>query len=292
MKLGLGTAQFGLDYGISNKTGKTEPEEVCAILEVAHQQGIRLLDTAASYGISEEIIGQSLRSHHQFKIVTKTPSFPSTLITSQEAKQLEHAFGRSLSRMKQTSLYGLLIHQADDLLKHNGALLMETMFRLKQRGLVEKIGVSVYTSGQIDRILEQYAIDLIQLPVNVLDQRLLQSGHLSKLKQAGIEIHARSVFLQGLLLMDTGTLPDYFHHAKTHLEHFRQFAQKMGISPKQAALQFAMGIKEIDVVLCGVNNRFQLNECLNCARQPMRPINMERFALSDDSILNPSKWTI
>ncbi|WP_371754356.1 aldo/keto reductase [Ferviditalea candida] len=292
MKLGLGTVQFGLDYGVSNKKGKTPPEEAYDILEAAHRLGIRVLDTAALYGSSEETLGHCLLPHHNFSIITKTPQFSSPTLAPFDAKLLVDTFHQSLTRMRQKSIYGLLIHQADDLLKDNGHLLAETMVRLKQSGFVEKIGVSVYTGAQIDRILELYPVDIIQLPLNILDQRLLLSGHLSKLKKSGIEIHARSVFLQGLLLMNPAHLPEYFSPVKKHLEHFQLSMRRIGISPKQAALQFVMGIKEIDTVLCGVNNRAQLLELSNLARLPSEPLVPERFSISDDTILNPSKWRI
>jgi aryl-alcohol dehydrogenase-like predicted oxidoreductase len=290
VKLGLGTVQFGLDYGISNQAGRTPPEEVRKILEVAAENGIRVLDTAALYGTSEEVLGQSLPPDHAFDIVTKTPVFSDGCLSSDDARRLEETFQQSLSKMRQPGVYGLLMHNADNLLAKNGELLMGKMLDLKQRGLVKKVGASVYAGEQIDRLLQSYQLDLVQLPVNVLDQRLLAGGQLARLKRAGVEIHARSAFLQGLLLMEPDSLPTYFESAKAHLKSYRAYLREHGISPLQAALGFVVGLKEVDVVLCGINNHQQLEELIALA-QPLPGFDrLMDFAIDDPAILNPSRW--
>jgi len=289
MKLGLGAVQMGLDYGISNKNGRTIDEEVVKILEVASRNNIRIIDTAAMYGTSEEALGKALSESHRFKIVTKTPRFTASAITSDDVQRLENSFFQSLHKMKRASIYGLLIHNADDLLTENAHLLFAKMSELKQKGLVEKIGVSVYTALQIDEIIEKFQIDIIQLPINVLDQRLLISGHLSKLKKSGVEIHARSAFLQGLLLMPSETLPPFFDAMKEHLKNYHRTIHQHGLTPVQAALGFLISIPDIDFIICGVNNNTQLKEI--CAEAvPVESIDFSGFALNDESILNPSNW--
>lgn len=294
MKLGIGTAQFGLEYGISNHEGKTSLEEVAKILDVAVQNGVRIIDTAPAYGTSEEVLGMSLSSQHSFDIVTKTPKFSKYFITSDDAQFLEDTFYKSLSRLNQLSLYGLLLHHADDLVSRNGHLLMEKMLYLKNEGLVEKIGVSVYTQKQIDNILERYSVDVLQVPINVLDQRLVLSGHLRKMKKLGIEIHARSIFLQGLLLMNPEHLPSYFDSIKNHLKSYCNLIFTHGISQTQAALSFVTGLTEIDVVLFGVTNCKQLHEVILEKKKPSLLTSQElaRFALTDKLVLNPSEWKI
>lgn len=290
MKIGLGTVQFGTNYGISNQDGKTSLDEIENILDVAMRTGISIIDTAAMYGTSEEALGNTLSENHRFGIVTKTPRFTSLAITSDDMQRLEDSFFQSLKKMKQASIYGLLTHNADDLLSENGHLLFSKMSELKQNGLVEKIGISVYTALQIDKILEKYQIDIIQLPINVLDQRLLINGHLSKLKKKEIEIHARSAFLQGLLLMSPETLPPFFDTIREHLKNYHRTIQQHGLSPVRAALGFLMNIPEIDFIICGVNNHNQLKEI--CKESvPVESIDFSNFALSDVSILNPSNWS-
>ncbi|MHB8917538.1 MAG: aldo/keto reductase [Desulfocucumaceae bacterium] len=290
MKLALGTAQFGLDYGISNPEGKTPEEEVGKILSSAARHGVRILDTAALYGTSEEVLGKNLPSGHQFDIVTKTPGLETKSVADNSALQLKETFLRSLDRLRQSAVYGLMAHDADSLLEESGGLLMEQMQKLKGRGLVKKVGASVYTGRQIDLLAERYHLDIIQLPINILDQRLLAGGQLSKLKGKGVEIHARSVFLQGLLLMDPDSLPPYFDRVRDQLRNYRRFIKQLGITPVKAALGFVAGLEEVDVVICGVNNLLQLEEICRAAKDPVDSGMFTDFAIDDTSILNPSLW--
>lgn len=290
MKIGLGTVQFGLDYGVSNKSGKTPVEEVRRIIEAAAQNNVRVIDTAALYGTSEDALGMALPAGHGFDIVTKTIKFSKVTIGVDDAASLESAFARSLSRLKASSVYGLLIHDADDLLKEGGGRLFEKMVELKEAGLVKKIGASVYTAGQIDRLLSGPPIDLVQLPVNVLDQRLIRSGHLAKLRSADVEVHGRSAFLQGLLLMDPDGLAPFFEPIKEHLRRYHGFLEGAGISPVHGAIGFVTGIDEVDTVVCGVETKDQFLDILKA--RPLSSPAFDKFAVSDESMLNPAKWTI
>lgn len=290
MKIGIGTAQFGLNYGISNKEGKTEISEVINILNVASQNNIRVIDTAAMYGSSEDAIGVSLpHINYHFDVVTKTPKFSSPAISEDDIYLFEDTFFKSLSKLKQPYVYGLLIHDSENLRKPNGNLFLKKMMEFKQEGLVKKVGVSVYTGDQIDYIIGEYEIDLIQLPMNILDQRLLLSGHLTKLKKANVEIHIRSVFLQGLLLMNPEGLSSYFNPVKPHIKEYHDFIKEKGISPLQAALGFVLCMEDVDTAICGINNHLQLKEICNAATFH-EYINYDRFAITDEAILNPSKW--
>ncbi len=290
MKIGLGTVQFGLDYGVSNKSGKTPPQEVKRIIETAAQNGIRVIDTAALYGTSEDSLGMALPAGHAFDIITKTIKFGKVTIGDDDAAALESAFARSLSRLKAPSVYGLMMHDADDLLKDGGAKLFEKMVELKKAGLVKKIGASVYTAEQIDRLLSGFSIDLVQLPVNVLDQRLIKSGHLAKLRSAGVEVHGRSAFLQGLLLMDPDGLAPFFEPVKEHLRLYHGFLEQENISPVHGAIGFVAGLDEIDTVVCGVETSDQLLDILKA--RPLSLPAFDKFAISDERMLNPAKWTI
>jgi aryl-alcohol dehydrogenase-like predicted oxidoreductase len=292
LKIALGTVQFGVNYGISNKVGKTPQAEVSAILSAARGNGVSVIDTASLYGDSEAVLGQSLPPNSGFKIVTKTPQFAGQTLIESDAQQLEDTLRASLAKLGTASVYGLLIHRADDLLLPGGDLLMARLLRLKQNGLVSKVGVSVYSGQQIDRVLERFPIDLIQLPINVLDQRLLQSGHLQKLKRAGVEIHARSAFLQGLLLMEQQEIPGYFDSERGRLESYHRFIREQGLTPLQAALGFVTGIPEIDQVVCGVNDARQLREICEAAQIEVDYRAFADFAIADEAIVNPALWKL
>jgi aryl-alcohol dehydrogenase-like predicted oxidoreductase len=291
MKLGLGTAQLGLDYGIANVMGKPTPSEVKEILALASQSGVGVLDTATAYGSSEEIIGRSLPADHDFDIVTKTPSFGNETIGRAETVELRKSFAKSLERLVQPSVYGLLAHNAEDLLAKNGAWLYEAMCELKHQGMVEKIGVSVYDSEDIDRIADVYAIDLIQVPVNVLDQRLIMDRHLHQLQESGIEIHARSVFLQGLLLMPPRKTPAYFDPIRPLLERYHSAVLSAGLSALEAAISFVKSIDQVNCLLVGAESRSHVVEIARAFNTiPAHAMDFTPFALDNQSFLNPALW--
>lgn len=293
MKLGLGTVQFGMDYGMSNPQGKTPPAEVDRILRLAADNGVQVLDTAAVYGDSEVVLGKLLASDHDFRIVTKTPSFKTPTINAADVIHLRDTFYRSLENLRQRNVYGLLAHHADDLLVPGGERIFEGMRRLLEEGLVRKIGVSVYSGQQIDRILELYTPDIVQLPLNLLDQRLLESGHLEKLKSRGVEIHARSVFLQGLLLIEPDQVPPYFSPIGDKLECYARFLEVNKLSRLQATLAFAAKQRDVDVVLVGVTSAAELRDILS-ALDAVSGIDLDMSALkvADERMVNPSLWKL
>jgi len=294
MKIGLGTAQFGLDYGVSNKKGITPLEEVKEILTLAWNSGINLLDTAQAYGISEDVIGQSISEEMSFKIVTKIPPLRKSLIEEPVAELIKDTFMQSLKRLKQKSIYGLLVHHVDDLFSPGGYHIWQAMEELKDAGLVDKIGVSVYSPKEIEKVLSSYSPDIIQVPLNVFDQRILKNDYLKHLKIQGIEIHCRSVFLQGLLLMKLEEIPSYFEPFKPLLEHYHRSLQKKGISLLQAALGFVYGISDKDYIIVGINNKNHLKEIIESFNtfDVLNQIDFSEFSLDDERLVNPSHWRI
>lgn len=294
MKIGLGTVQFGLDYGVSNPKGITPATEVKDILTLAWKSGITILDTAVSYGVSEEVIGQSIPEGSSFRIVTKTPLFKKDRIDKADAVRLKETFLKSLKKVNQPAVYGLLVHHANDLLVPGGHYIWQAMEDLKGTGLVKKIGISVYSPHEIEELTEKYHPDLIQLPVNVFDQRMIQGGCLRHLKDLGIEIHSRSVFLQGLLLMPPEELPAHFNSVRHIMINYSETLEKHGISPLKAALAFVYKQQEIDNIIVGVNDRDQLRKILNAISDlnDLDHIDFSDYAIIDESIINPSLWSL
>jgi len=292
-KIGLGTAQFGLDYGIANTNGCVPFNEVERILGRAATLGITVLDTVALYGVSEETLGRILGPEHPFRIVTKTPKAAGDRITESSVADFICTFDRSLQRLKQQAVYGLVIHDADDLLKTGGQLLIDALRRVRDSGRVTKIGVSVHTGGQLDSVLDRFTPDLVQLPLNVLDQRLIADGRLDRLHQMGVEVHARSVFLQGLLLMEPQALDVYFDPVRDRLENYWNGMRQTGATPLEGALRFALGLSQIDTVIVDVCSRQELEDiCVASMRRDLPQIDFSRWAVNDPRYVNPSRWRL
>lgn len=288
-KLGLGTVQWGLPYGLANQHGITAPETVTALLNEARHYGIKVLDTASLYGKSEAVLGTT--SLEGFRVVTKTPSFATPHISDIEVNQLGETFQQSLDLLQCKKVYGLLIHHVENILVPGGDKLLAAMMQLKVEGLVEKIGVSVYDSMQVDTVMKKFTPDLVQLPFSVMDQRMLTSGHLERLKNEGVEIHVRSVFLQGLLLMPLSQIPAFFEPVRPLLTRWHAAAQEQGLTVNQAALSFVKNIPYVDTVLVGLDNLAQFRSCITDFTMDIN-FDATGLACNDPIFVNPSLWQL
>lgn len=287
-RIGLGSAQFGLDYGISNSGGQTAESDVADILALAQGEGVTLIDTASAYGNADSILGQSWPADHLFEVVTKTPKLTGERPARDE---LRDSFAESLARLRLRTLGGLLAHDADDLLGPTGDDLWDGMLALKEAGLVEKIGASAYTGEQVEALLARRELDIIQVPLNLFDQRLIAGGHLALLKDKGVEVHARSVFLQGLLLMEPDSLPDGMEPARAPLIQLRNRLARFGLSAVDAAIGFCLAQVEVDRVIVGVTSRDDLGEILAAAAKPIsEDFPWSECALSDLDVVDPRRW--
>ena len=278
MKLALGTVQFGLDYGITNNDGQVQINEVRKILKFAKINNINTLDTASNYGNSEDILGEvGVDGHH---VITKTTSL------KYGVNGVINEFHNSLKKLKQTKVKGLLIHNIEEIEDKKFNTVFEQLKELKHQGFIEKIGFSVYTPKQVDFILNNFDFDLVQLPFNVFDNRLIQGGQLKELKDKKIEIHARSIFLQGLLL-DFNNLPDYFLTWKDEFNIYQDIVKESGLSKLEYALNFVLSVHEIDKVLVGVNSEEQLKEIISSVTGKS---DLSAYPICDHNLLNPSDW--
>jgi len=279
-KLALGTVQFGLDYGVTNNSGKVQIKEVRSILEFAKNNDINVLDTAARYGNSEEVLGSA--DVGDFQVITKTISLRSGV------DEVIKRFQQSLTYLNKLSVNGLLIHNINEIEHKSFDTLFNQLNELKNKGLIKKIGFSAYTPEQVDFLLKNFDFDLIQVPFNVFDNRLIQGGQLKELKNKGIEVHARSVFLQGLLL-DFKNLPGYFSTWKKEFNDYQEVVKCSGLSLIEYALNFAISIQEIDKILVGVNSKKQLTEIVQVANEQS---NLDAHPINDLDLLNPGLWKV
>ncbi|MCP9807329.1 aldo/keto reductase [Cyanobium sp. T1B-Tous] len=290
-KIGLGTAQWGLTYGISNHSGQTKQEEVSRILAYAKAVGIKVIDTARAYGESEQVLGKNDLA--DFKVITKIPTLKAQHIDhALVGTFLEGSFLESLQALGVERVQGLLVHDCEDLFSQSGEAIITSLQKLKTLGKVDKIGVSIYSSSQIIKALKLFTPDIVQLPFNVFDQRLLHDGTLSVLKDLGIEIHARSIFLQGLLIMKADSIPSYFRPWKTQLLAWNQLCTDLGKQPQHIALGFAATNSLIDQVIVGVEDLLQLVDLASFRLSGYDVSSLSMYAVSDERLLNPSFWSL
>jgi aryl-alcohol dehydrogenase-like predicted oxidoreductase len=287
--LGLGTVQWGLSYGVANQSGTVTIETVKEILLKARSVGVKVLDTASHYGDAEMVLGKN--SLKEFNVVTKTLKFEASRITETEANQLKQTFQESLDKLSCKKVYGLLVHHVEDILVPGGSKIISAMKQLKEKEQVEKIGVSVYDSKQLDAVMKNFKPDLIQLPLSVLDQRMLSSGHLEMLNKKGVEIHVRSAFLQGLLVMPLDKIPAYFKPIKPLLVRWHEATKEQGLTSIQAALSFIKSIPYVDKVIIGVDSLEQFNACVEDFSIEAS-FDAKGLACNDASFLNPSLWEL
>jgi aryl-alcohol dehydrogenase-like predicted oxidoreductase len=280
MRLALGTAQFGLNYGVTNKNGQVAIEEVKSILNFAKDNGIDTLDTASGYGNSEFVLGKV--GVDDYQIVTKTATLKNGV------NRVVKDFYQSLKSLNKEAVEGLLIHDINELSNKEFDNLFRKLNELKRKGLVGKIGFSTYMPEQVDFLLENFDFDMIQLPFNVFDNRLIQGGQLKSLKSKGVEIHARSVFLQGILL-NFNSLSDYFLTWKKQFDAYQVIVNNSNLTLLEYALNFVLSVKEVDKVLVGVNSERQLKEIFQSVKSQD---NINAYSVNDVNLLNPSLWKI
>ncbi|NQY62761.1 MAG: aldo/keto reductase [Alteromonadaceae bacterium] len=285
MKLALGTAQFGLNYGISNQQGQVALSEIEKILLFAKSVGITTLDTASAYGESENILGK-LSISQDFDIVSKISAL------KEDEKNIAAYLTNSLHSLNSKQLNAVMFHNADDLLTSPYAKQrFLDLIQQKKQGKVKKIGVSVYTPEQVNLCLKYYPIDIVQLPLNCLDQRFIKSGCLTTLAKANVEIHCRSVFLQGLLLMVNETLDDFFIPYLSYLKQFWQMAQKNNLSLLSLALSIASKQTEVNKIVVGCCTVTQLEEIVK-AYETAENFSGDHsiLACNNDKLIIPSNW--
>jgi len=271
-KLSIGSVQFGLDYGISNKNGITSFEEVEEILSSALENGIKIIDTASAYGISEGVLGKC--NLDNFRIVSK-------FINISESNTLETQLNETIHKLKVQHLYGYLSHRPMEVVENHE--IWYRLIELKKENRIEKIGFSFNSIAEIEEVLKTGFIpDIIQVPYNFLDDRY--EPYMKEFKtKFNTEIHTRSTFLQGLFFMDIDLLPTFYDPIKTILKPIKrdQLAAQL--------LQYVLNKPFIDHVVIGINTKDQLIE--NIENSSKNTFQLEKHNIViPENILTPSNW--
>lgn len=287
-KIILGTVQFGLDYGINNSNGKPSQDIVNELLDAAFDKQVRVLDTAEAYGDSQEVIGRyHKQSANQFEIITKFSSARTDLPID-----IKERVKANIETLGVDRLYCYMFHNYADFKAYYSAF-ENNILGLKEDGLIKKLGVSIYNNEELEDLLNYETIDVIQLPFNLLDNAKQRASALKVAKSKGIEIHTRSVFLQGLFFKDLATIPEKIKPISNSLKEIKEIAKSNDIELSRLAINYAYQQDFIDNVLIGVDTVKQLNENLQLIENPISKEVMgkiDEINIVEKLLLNPSNW--
>jgi aryl-alcohol dehydrogenase-like predicted oxidoreductase len=284
-RIALGTAQFGQAYGIANRGDRVSRAEARKIIVRAHHEGLDTLDTAPAYSDSEVWLGDI--GVDDWRVITKISALP--VSCNDVSGWVTGSIEKSLARLRLQSVDGVLLHHPSDLLGRYGSELYAVLSMLRRQAKVRRIGISAYDPYDVGVLTARFKLDLVQAPYNVLDRRMKSAGMLEKLRDLGVEFHARSAFLQGLLLMNATTRPPYFSKWNAVWERWREWLSDNGITAIQACLHAVLSNSDIARVVVGVDSESQLDEMLEAASADAA-LPPDSLASDDTDLLNPSKW--
>ncbi len=292
MKLILGTANFGQNYGL--KQFRIKEKEIKKILNICKKEKIRQIDTAYNYGESENILGSN--GVKNFKICTKIPEIPSNIHTSKIAGWVRNIFFNSLKKLKIKKIDTVLFHRTTKFKNKKGQIAYRTLQELKKKKYIKKIGYSIYSFKELDFFLKNYQPDVVEVPYNLFDRRIKNSGWLKRLHEKKVEVWARSIFLQGLLLYERKSRPKFFNKWKKIWKIWDDL-----VLNKKTALNlcvtFIQREKYIDKFIVGVNNSTELIEILNSVKKKFKNVDnkelskiVKKVNIQDQRILEPFRW--
>ncbi len=283
-RIALGTAQFGLDYGIANTRGQISLSEAQSILARAKLAGIDTIDTAISYGESQRTLGQI--ATQEWRIVSKVPSVPESC--RDPYGWTRESVKGAIKALNVNKLFGMLLHNVGQ----SPAMRDESwraLSDLKKEQRIDKIGISIYEPTELELIPRTYSLDIVQAPLSILDRRLVSTGWMKRLTSMSVEIHVRSVFLQGLMLLPPSKRPPQFRRWAGVFARVDRWLHEAHVTPLEACLGFALSFPEIGRVVVGVDTEAQLDQILAATSQAVPPI-PDDLLTSDIDLLNPSRW--
>ncbi len=282
-KLIIGTAQFGMQYGVSNTTGVPNQKELKNIINYCLENNIKFLDTAASYGNSEKTLGKT--GVKDFKIITKIKVNKTCNLQS-----LLSSLRDSCEKLKVNKLEGVLLHSY--ISSKNDDHFFSVLEEIKKTKLVNKIGVSIYSAEDMIKIYKNFSVDIFQIPLNILNRGSFLENVLGDIRSNGTEIHIRSIFLQGLLLMDKNVRPSYFKKWEKLFLEWDLWLEEQGFSSLEACLSFALYSKNVDKVLIGIDSLKQLKEIVKKLKT-LKEIELPKtFISQDNNLINPANWKL
>ena len=286
MKLALGTAQFGMKYGVANKDSDFSLEKISEILQYAKKNNINTLDTAVSYGEAERRLGEI--GVNGWNIITKVHS--SRKDQNDPSGWLDKQIEASLHNLGIHKLSGILVHDANLLKEPDGKLIWQRLNQLKDQGLVEKVGISIYQPLELELLYDEFNFDIIQAPFNVFDRRIEKTGWLDKIEKENKELHIRSIFLQGLLLMRSDLRPKKFKAWQQIWERWESWLLDNKLNALDACIGMVFSSPGISKIVVGIDSLKQLKEIVTSIKK-IHSIKIPSYLTCEDELLiNPSNW--
>ncbi len=285
-KIVIGTAQFSSSYGISNTSGNVQSNTIKKILLEGQKLGIQSIDTAIDYQNCHQELG-----HHgvgNYKIITKIPKVP---INEKNIDLIiQNHIEKSCNDLNVSTIDTLLIHRPDQLKDKLGKSIIRSLEKHKSLGVINKIGVSIYDPSELASIVNFHNLDVVQCPINIFDRRMQLSGWLKKLRKLDIEIHARSVFLQGLLLMENNLIPNKFDKWNHLFKKWDNYNNNNVMDKIKTSLQYVLSLKEINKIVLGFQNENELKQVSKLFKYS-NCIFPETLYTTDEMLLNPNNWS-
>ena len=282
-KIIIGSANVNKRYGLINN--KININEFKKLLNFAVIKGIKTVDTSPQYSNSEKVIGSVKKN---FKIITKITRIPSKIKNIEIEKWITNQFLQSSKNLRLNKVYGLLLQNAEILLSKNSKFVFRALLNLKKKNKLQKIGISVYNFKTLEKIINQYHIDFVQVPYNIFDRRIENVRLIKKIKKKGIEIHVRSIFLQGLLTKRNIRIPKKLLSLKKGLESWKKWLEMNKLTTINACLNFVLRNKNVDKIVIGFNDLESFKQVINYKKST---INFRKLNIKIDSKhLDPRKW--
>jgi aryl-alcohol dehydrogenase-like predicted oxidoreductase len=285
-RLSIGTAQFGLPYGVANESGQVPVSVASSILSEARAAGVDTLDTAIAYGVSELALGEIGMSG--WRITTKLPALPEAI--DDVLGWVSRSIAESLDRLRVSRVDGLLLHRPADLVGPHGAALATALNAALDRQSVGRLGISIYQPGELDQVWGRLPFEIVQCPFNVFDRRIESSGWLAKLADEGVEVHTRSAFLQGLLIMAPDRRPTWSRRWATLFARWEEWLASSGVPAVRACLAFVLARARVSRVVVGVDSLYQMRELLAASRVTLAALPPPGLSADDPDLLDPSRW--
>ena len=284
----LGSAQFGMHYGVSNDKGVVTPAEVRAILDLARKNSFASIDTAGSYGVAEQVLGDV--GVTDFKITTKIPKISKSKGTKSVIDTMLCSVKNSCERLNVKSCSGVLVHDCGDLLGKYGNEVVKGLKLLRELGWCDRVGVSVYHPEQLLRSMKKLDLDVVQFPLSVVDRRFLAGGLLERLREKGVELQARSIFLQGLLLSKSSQKSSYFSRWESLWKCWELVQLEAGVTPAEICINYISGLGLVDGMVVGVDSPSQYRQLLDCREVDMRQVDLSGVNCLDLALVDPTRW--